>query len=378
MSEPAAAATEAPATDPSHELDVNSLLNAADATPDEEVTEVIEPAAKPGAPVKPGAKPTEKPGEKKPAPAAVPVEEDDLSDLLAETATFTPETLKKGAARVVAQAKAAQELVSKSHKVWGTAEKHARKVERDQQEIRLQKQTFGAQVQQMNAAFNAVRTGDAKTALEGIRQLTGQEPIAWLESLNIHIASNGKKKPKAPEILELEARLERYEQKEREKAVQGEEREAQTFIAQRHQQLATLATESEEDFPLVAEFAAENPSRIGAALADIIIESGRKNVKVGDLAAVRMLEEQLQHQSELSERARQKREKRTAGSVPERGTGNPINPGTAQAPTVKGKSLSASALSAPAAKRELSDEELEEDSASFLPPALLNWSRGLT
>jgi hypothetical protein len=365
-------------------LDVNSLLNAAEADeqPEPETEEAPPAAEKPKAPAAKAPPSKAAPAAPaKPAPAppqAEPAEADDLSDLLAEGVTFTPETVKKGAARVVAQAKAAQELTTKAHKVWGTAEKHARKVKEDRETVQRERQMFGAQVQQMNAAFNAMRTGDAKTALEGIRQLTGQDPVTWLESLNIHIASNGKKKPKSSEVQELEARLERFEQAERARAQQNEEAQAQAFIVQRYQELTTLATESAETHPHVAEFALENPETIGEALAQIIVRSARAGRKVADAEALRMLEEQLEHQSELSERARQKREKRAADSGSEHGTGNPSKPGTAQAPTVKGKSLSTSAITAPSVKRELTDEELEEDSANFLPPALLNWSRGMS
>jgi hypothetical protein len=367
------ATTEAEGTGPEI-LDMHALLD----SPDEPTEEEAEPEPAPEAkPTKGKAEPT-KP-EAKPAPAAKPAAGplDDLSDLLDEKATFTPDALKKNAARVVATAKAAQELTKKAHNVWGTAEKQLQKSERIKAEVHREKQTFGAQVQQLNAAFSALRTGDAKTALEGLRQLSGRDPIAWLEELNIHIASNGKKKPKSPEILEMEARLERFEQAERAKAAHAEEQHALAFIARRHEELAATAAAAEEEHPYVAEFAADNPELIGKALADVIVHYSTKlGRKVGDLDAVRMLEKQLEHQSELSERARAKREKRTAGSEPERGTGNPSKPGQAQAPTVKGKSLSVSAQTAPTVTRELTDEELTDDSASFLPPALLNWARG--
>jgi hypothetical protein len=359
-------------------LDVNAVLDTAEPDEQPEVeTEAEEapPEPKPAAKAKEAAKaPT--PAKAAPAPA---VEPDDLSDLLGESVTFTPETLKKGAARVIAQAKAANELISKSHKLWGTAEKHANKTKAQQEAIQRDKQTFGAQVQQFQAAFNALRTGDAKTALEGLRQLSGRDPVGWLEELNIHIASNGKKKPKAPEVLDLEQRLERFEQAERAREAQAEEQRAIAFIEQRHQQLSELANSSADDYPFVAEFATENPEVIGEALAAIIVRGAQRGVKVADAQALRMLEEQLAAQSEVSERARAKREKRTAGLVPESGTGSPsrqAKPGTTQASTVKGKSLSASAITAPAVKRELTDEELADDSADFLPPALLNWARG--
>jgi len=366
------ATTEAEGTGP-EVLDMHALLD----SPDEEVQEEAEPEPAPEAKPAKGKAEAAKP-ETKPAaaakPAAAPL--DDLSDILDEKATFTPEALKKNAARVVATAKAAQELTKKAHNVWGTAEKQLQKSERIKAEVHREKQTFGAQVQQLNAAFSALRTGDAKTALEGLRQLSGRDPIAWLEELNIHIASNGKKKPKAPEVLELEARLERFERAEQAKAAQAEEQQALAFVAKRQEELASVAASAEEEYPYVAEFAADNPELIGQALADIIVNYAKRGRKVGDLDAVRMLEKQLEHQSELSEQARTKREKRTAGSEPERGTGNPSKPGQAQAPTVKGKSLSVSAQTAPTVTRELTDEELTDDSASFLPPALLNWARG--
>jgi hypothetical protein len=366
------ATTEAEGTGPEI-LDMHALLD----SPDEPIEEEAEP--EPAAEAKPakGKAEAAKP-EAKPAPAAkaaaAPL--DDLSDLLDEKATFTPDALKKNAARVVATAKAAQELTKKAHNVWGTAEKHLQKSERVKTEVHRDKQVFVAQVQQFQAAFNALRTSDAKGALEGLRQLSGRDPIAWLEELNIHIASNGKKKPKAPEVLELEQRLERFERAEQAKAAQAEERQALAFVAKRQEELAAAAAGAEEEHPYVAEFAAENPELIGEALANIIVHYAAKGRKVGDLEAVRMLEKQLEHQSDLSERARAKREKRTAGSEPERGTGNPSKPGQAQAPTVKGKSLSVSAQTAPTVTRELTDEELTDDSASFLPPALLNWARG--
>jgi len=354
-------------------LDMHALLDSADAP--EEETETVEepPAAKP---VKSKAEPAKE--EAKAAPAAKPAATalDDLSDLTGEGVTFTPETLKKGAARVVATVKAAQEMTKKAHNVWGTAEKHLQKSERIKTETHRERQAFVAQVQQLNAGFNAIRTGGAKEGLEGIRQLTGRDPVEWLEELNIHIASNGKKKPKSPEIVEMEARLERFERAEQAKAVQAEEQQAVAFIAQRREQLTEIAAGAEEEHPYVAEFAAENPGMIGKALVEIIVHHAKLGKKVADLDAVRMLDKQLEQQSELSERARAKREKRTADNVSERGTGNPSKPGQAQAPSVKGKSLSVSAQTAPTVTRELTEEELADDSADFLPPALLNWARG--
>lgn len=361
------AATEA--DDTSADLDVNAALDQAEADPIEDEADETEEAPKPAAKGAPVPK-----AEAKPKAVAPAVE--DLSDLLAEGVKFTPETLQKGAARVVAQAKAAQELTSKAHKLWGTAEKHARKTERREGQSLEVQRTLNSQVQLFNASMNAIKSGDAKTALEGLRQLRGGDPVAFLEELNIHIATNGKKKAKAPELLEMEARLERFEQAERDRETRAEEQRALAFIAQREQELTALATEGEEDYPLVAEFAEENPETIGKALSEIIIHHARKGRKVADSDAVRMLEKQLQAQSELSERARTKREKRTADSGSERGTGNPSNPGAANTPKVKGKSLSVSAVTTPTVNRDLTEEELAEDSASFLPPALLNWARG--
>ena len=357
-------------------LDMHALLDSADADePAEEEAEAVaeQPAAKPAKgkpePVKPEAKAA-------PAAKAAAAPLDDLSDLVGEGVTFTPETLKKGAARVVATVKAAQDLTKKAHNVWGTAEKQLQKSERIKAETHRDRQAFTAQVQQLNAAYNAIRTGGAKEGLEGIRQLFGRDPVEWLEELNVHIASNGKKKPKSPEILEMEARLERFERAEQAKAAQAEEQQALAFVAKRQEQLTEIAAGAEEDHPYVAEFAAENPGMIGQALVEIIVHHAKLGKKVGDLDAVRMLDKQLEQQSELSERARAKREKRAAGSEPERGTGNPSKPGQAQAPSVKGKSLSVSAQTAPTVTRELTEEELADDSADFLPPALLNWARG--
>jgi hypothetical protein len=351
-------------------LDVNGLLDAAE--PDEAAEKETEEPSTPAA-AKPADKAEPKPTKAPAAPA------DDLSDLLAEDATFTPDALKKGAARVVAQAKAAQELTSKAHKVWGTAEKFAGKAKAGREQLQRDQQVFSAQAQQLSAAFNAVRTGDAKTALEGLRQLSGRDPIEWLEELNVHIATNGKKKPKSADVQALEERLNRYEQAERARTAQIEERQAVQFVARREQELGELAASSGEDFPQVAEFAEENPQLVVEALVTIISRAHKRGVKVADADAVRMLEEQLQKQAELSERARTKREKRTTDSGSGSGTGSPsqqAKPAAAQAPTVKGKSLSSAAITAPAAKRELTDEELADDSASFLPPALLRFSRG--
>lgn len=351
-------------------LDVNGLLDASE--PDEAAEEATEEPSTPAA-TKPAGKtpPADKP-EAKPAKAPV----DDLSDLIADGVTFTPETLKKGAARVVATVKAAQELTKKAHNTWGTAEKHLQKSERVKTETHRDRQTFTAQVQQFNAAFNAMRTGGAKEALEGVRQVFGRDPIEWLEELNVHIASNGKKKPVSPEVQQLREELAQIRAEKQREAQQAEEREAVAFVARREQELGELAASSGEDFPQVAEFAEESPQLVVQALVAIIANGHKRGVKVADAEAVRMLEEQLQKQSELSERARTKREKRTADSGSERGTGNPSKPGTAQAPTVKGKSLSSAAITAPAVRRELTDEELADDSASFLPPALLRFSRG--
>lgn len=357
-------------------LDVNGLLDAAD--PDEAVEEEAGPEEVEAKTAAKGAKPEAKPAKS----AAAAVEVDDLSDLLADGVTFTPETVKKGAARVVAQAKAAQELTAKAHKVWGTAEKHANKTKRDREQLQSDRRTFGAQAQQLSAAFNALRTGDAKTALEGLRQLSGRDPVAWLEELNVHIASDGKRKPKSKDVQELEERLERFERAERERKeaeeTAREKQRAMAFVERRKGELAELATGSAEECPNVAEFMEENPALVVESLVELITRAAKRGRKVGDLDAVRMLEEQLQRQSELSQRAQQ-RKKGTADSGSERGTGSPrqqAKPGTAQAPTVKGKSLSASALTAPAVTRQLTEEELDDDSADFLPPALLRFSRG--
>jgi hypothetical protein len=359
--------TETPAADPGTELDINAALDQIEADPQpEDEAEAVEATE---------AKPAAKPGKAAAAPAAA---SDDLSDLLAEGVKWTPETVKTAATRVQTQAKAAQELVSKSHKLWGTAEKHARKVETREQRVQEVGRTLNSQVQLFNASLNAIKTGDAKTALEGLRTIIGSDPVQWLEDLNIHIASNGKKKPKSPEILEMEARLERFEQAERARAEQGEEAEAKRFVAQRKVELVEFAKSAPDDYPLLAEIAEENPRGVADSLASIITENAKRGRKVADSEAARMLEEQLQQQSELSERARQKREKRATDSGSGRGTGTPsqqANPGTAQTPHVKGKSLSVSAVQASSVKRELTDDELAEDAANFLPPALVNWAR---
>lgn len=309
------------------------------------------------------------------AEAAADDAEDDLADLLTADLKLTPEQVRQAAERIRKAAEKSSKLRSESHKIWGAAEKRAKKVARREQEFQANARHFVAERDQFVAAWNAVRSGDAKTTLEGLRSLTGRDPVQVLEELNLHIASNGKKRELTPQERELQEKLTRIERALETKAANEEQARINSFIAQRKTQLAQSASESAEQFPLLSDYAQENPQAIGDALAEIIIEGGKRGEKIGDAKAMRILEE---HLNELSQRAL-RRKNGTAGSGPEHGTGTPsqkANPGQASKPALKGKSLSVSSATAASAKRELTEEELQEDAANFLPASLVNWARG--
>lgn len=301
--------------------------------------------------------------------------EDELADLLVDGLKLTPEQVRQAAERVRKAAAQAKKLRAESHKLWGASEKRAKKVMRREADYQANARMFAGERDQFVAAWSAVRSGDAKTTLEGLRTLTGRDPVQVLEELNLHIASNGKRRELTPQERELQEKLTRIERTLEMKAANEEQQKIDSFIAQRKTQLAQSASESAEQFPLLSDYAQENPQAIGDALAEIIVEGGKRGEKIGDANAMRILEE---HLNELSQRAL-KRKNGTAGSGPEHGTGTPsqkANPGQASKPALKGKSLSVSSATAASAKRELTEEELQEDAANFLPASLVNWARG--
>jgi hypothetical protein len=346
MPEPQVAAPAQSAAEVTPQIDINAVLTGTDAT-------VAAPSGEVGAD-----------------------ESDDLSDLLAEELDLTPEQLQAAVKRIRANAEKTQKLRTDAHKIWGTSEKRAKKLEKREAEIRHNQQVFEAQARQFNAAFSALRTGDAKTTLEGLRQLTGRDPIKVLEDLNVHIASNGKKRELTPEEIELKERIDRLEQTRQLETEQAEYNRAAQFVEQRKQQLAQGAITGEEQFPALADYAKDNQRQVGEALAELIVSAAREGRKLTDAEAMGMLDK---HLDELSQRTL-RRKNGTTDSGSENGTGIPgqkPKPGTAQAPVGKGKSLSVSAATAASVKRDLTEEELAEDAANFLPSSLVSWARGM-
>jgi hypothetical protein len=294
--------------------------------------------------------------------------EEDFSD----ERPWTPERIKSAV-------HAARALHDKSVKMWSTTEKRLGKLQEARDSLVRAKEQFKVDVSQFQADVQACRKGDAKSRLAALGRLFNGDGAAVFEELTLELAQNGKKAEESPGEKRLRAELDELKARLKKQDDDAELARQEEFVAQRKQQLADMAGADGERWPLLAEHATDNPAGVGAALAEIITQeyhrSKGRRVLTDEEAADR-LEADLAQEDQINARARSKREQgpATLQKNPERGTGSPRASESRTAPSSppnRGRSLSPGLATAASHTRELTDEELEDDAADFIPAALL-------
>jgi hypothetical protein len=141
-----------------------------------------------------------------------------------------------------------------------------------------------------------------------------------------------------------------------EREMRKEIAQREQFVSQRQAQLGEVGSDPD----LFPELSVWEPNEIGEALAEVITrvynETGKR---ISDLKAAKMLEQ------DLAER----RAKRGSGLETR---AEKAKPDQAQSPPPqRGRSLAPGLSAQSASRRELTDDEIAEDAADFLPASLL-------
>lgn len=207
--------------------------------------------------------------------------------LFAEAALATADGVKAAGAHVV---EGKREL----HRKWLGMEEREQRFKRTKDETLQLQQNLRAQAGLLQNNLQALRVGDARTVLSALQQLTGQDPVRWLEQLNIHVARNGKQTEVAPEVAEVKSELAQLRQEREQERLQLQAAREDQFVQQRLGQMVALAQSNAEQWPEVSRYARDNPNGVARALHTIKTEHYQRfGSAMDDDAAIGNLEQQI-------------------------------------------------------------------------------------
>lgn len=314
---------------------------------EEEPAPPAKPAAKAGAKgAKPAAPPAAKPKvveNQKPEPGQL---KEDFSD----DRPWTPE-------RVKAAVGEARELARIAQRQWTQLRKREDKFSAGKAVDLREREQFRALRDQWAADFQVLRTGRPKERIAALGRMGGVDGLELWEELTLEMAAGGKKQELTPGEKALKAEVDALKAKLTRDELAVELRNQERFIAQRKEELGELGSDAE----LYPELSAFEPDEIGDALAEVLSrvynETGKR---ISDAKAAQMLEQ------DLAER------KAKRGSGLGTRAVKPAKPEQAQSPPPqRGRSLAPGLSTQSASRRELTDDEIQEDAADFIPASLL-------
>lgn len=333
---------------------------AAEVEEEEESAAPAKPAAKAGAKgAKPAAAPAAKPKvveNQKPEPGQL---KEDFSD----DRPWTPE-------RVKAAVGEARELARRAQAQWTKESKRSEKLEVRRAEMLREQGQFKAIRDAFAVDFQALRTGDPKTRLAALGRLAGVDGAQLWEELTLEMVQGSKKRELTPGEKALKAELDELKGRLQNRARQEQAQEEDALISQRKAELGELGSDAE----LYPELSAFEPDEIGEALAEVITrvyndrkERGlpQRSWRISDAQAAQMLEE------DLAKRKAKRDAPQGASGLGTRAV-KPAKPEQAQSPPPqRGRSLAPGLSTQSASRRELTDDEIQEDAADFIPASLL-------
>ena len=274
--------------------------------------------------------------------------------LLTEAALKTPDGIKAAGAHLL---DGKREL----HRKWLGIEDREGRFEKTKRETLQLQQNLRTQAGLLQNNLQALRVGDAKTVLSALGQLTGQDPVRWLEQLNVHVARNGKQED-APEVIELRQELAEIRREREAERMQSQAAQEQQFVQRRLGEMVHRAQTNTEQWPEVARFARDNPEGVAQALHQIKTEYySRHRTALDDDGAIGNLETQIRYFRSSSQ---------TENGTPSQGVGGrepvasqPAKPESNGAQRSPGKSVTPSLASQTVTTREMTEEERLRDLA---------------
>lgn len=283
MTEPAVPAAQETATEAVEEIDANAVLQSMGLPPEDDA----EPE-KPEAPEKepePEPKPEPEP-EPKPAAAKVHPLEDDA--VFGDEALGTPEGVLK-AREVIRDAQRT------NHRAFLRLEKRGTKDAASRKSLLREKADLNAQKDMLRADVQALRTGSTRTRLDTLARLSGTDAVAFLEELNIGIATDGKAEPKkeAPEIAALKNEVSELKQLLVGQQQTAEQQRLQQFVERRRGELVETAGNTAA-YPRLSAIAKDNPKGVADYAVEVIQEAHQKGSPITDQEALAAIERELQ------------------------------------------------------------------------------------
>jgi hypothetical protein len=258
--------------------------------------------------------------------------------------------------RVKAAAAEAQKLARDAQRQWTQLRKREEKFTGVKQQVLTERQQERALRDQFAADFQVLRTGNPRARLEALGRLGGTDGVRLWEEIELDLARGGKKGELTPGEQALKAELDELKGKLTQRELAQRIANEQQFVAQRKMQLGEVGSDAD----LFPELSVWEPDEIGDALAEVITRVYNETGKsISDLKAAKMLEQDL------------------AARKAKRGSGletraEKAKPEQAQSPPPqRGRSLAPGLSAQSASRRELTDDEIAEDAADFLPASLL-------
>jgi hypothetical protein len=258
--------------------------------------------------------------------------------------------------RVKAAAAEAQKLARDAQRQWTQLRKREEKFSGTKNQLLTERQQERAIRDQLAADLQALRTGTPRVRLDALGRLAATDGVRLWEEIELDMARGGKKAEMTPGEQALRAEVDQLKATLNEREMRKEIAQREQFVSQRQAQLGEVGSDPD----LFPELSVWEPNEIGEALAEVITrvynETGKR---ISDLKAAKMLEQ------DLAER----RAKRGSGLETR---AEKAKPDQAQSPPPqRGRSLAPGLSAQSASRRELTDDEIAEDAADFLPASLL-------
>lgn len=323
--------------------DVMAELNSEPEEPEAEATPGPAAPAPKGKEAKPAAA---RPKLVEPAEKAEPGK---LTDDLSDDRPWTKE-------RVKAVAEELKKLERDAARQWVLLRKKEDKFKSTKEKLLMERSQERSLRDQFAADFQVLRTGNPRQRLEALGRLGGTDGVRLWEEIELDMARGGKKAELTPGEQALKAELDELKGTLRGRDMQAELKRQAQFVEQRKAQLGEVGSDTD----LFPELSAFEPDEIGEALAEVITRVYNETGKsISDLKAAKMLEQDL-----AARRAKRGSglETRAEKAKPEQAQSPPPQRGRSLAPGLSAQSAS---------RRELTDDEIAEDAADFLPASLL-------
>jgi len=229
----------------------------------------------------------------------------------------------------------------KSHRVHQKLERRAERAAQRELEAQQARDAHVALSRQVQADLQLARTGTADEVLAALSRLTGRSGADVYEELTNAVISNGKAPKPNPEISELRAQLERFQEAQ----VQAQQlARNEAIVRQRTAEIQTKVSSA----PSIAHFIAAGKLDVQSVTAQIVEDMRQHFARTGQ----RTTEERViaQYEKELKDLV-------PAVKLPEVPSAPKGTPPKAAPARLPGRGVSPGRANAASAARELSDDE---------------------